>query len=45
MEAVLEKRDQFEQEVLSLLRQEFWFREEADGTFTGEIYADYRDER
>ena len=44
MEAILEKRDQFEQEVLSLLRQEFWFREEADGTFTGEIYADYRDE-
>ena len=37
-------RERLEAEVLSLLREKFYLRENGDGTFSQEIYADYRDE-
>ena len=37
-------RERLEAEVLSLLREKFYLRENGDGTFSQKIYADYRDE-
>ena len=37
-------RERLEAEVLSLLREKFYLRENGDGTFSQEICADYRDE-
>ena len=37
-------RERLKQEVSDILRQSFYLRENSDGTFAGEIYADYRDE-
>ena len=39
----LTPRERLEQEVLPLLRDRIDLRENSDGTFTGEIYADYND--
>ena len=36
-------RERLKQEIFDLLRSSFYLHENSDGTFTGEIYADYRD--